>query len=80
MRRISKLSKNDFKKASDNELESYYDIFEDWDLIASSLKKQYGYSIRKEIDNLNWGELSSDIAGLLPDTPLRKCSSNSKRK
>lgn len=39
-------------------------------MIASSLKTQYGYSIRKEIDNLSWGELSSDIAGLNGDTPL----------
>lgn len=45
-------------------------MFDDWDLIASSLKTQYGYSIRKEIDNLSWGELSSDIAGLNGDTPL----------
>ena len=38
--------------------------------MASSLKTQYGYSIRKEIDNLDWGELISDIAGLKGDTPL----------
>lgn len=60
--------KNDFK-TSNNE-ETYYDLFDDWDVIASSLKTQYGYSIRKEIDNLSWGELSSDIAGLSGDTPL----------
>lgn len=45
-------------------------MFDDWDLITSSLKTQYGYSIRKEIDDLSWGELSSDIAGLNGDTPL----------
>ena len=45
-------------------------MFEDWDLIASSLKTQYGYSVRKEIDDLSWGELSSDIAGLNGETPL----------
>lgn len=38
--------------------------------MASSLKSQYGYSIRKEIDVLDWGELISDIAGLNGDTPL----------
>lgn len=48
----------------------WYDLFEDWDLIASSLKTQYGYSIRQEIDKLSWGELCSDIAGLNGDTPL----------
>lgn len=60
--------RNDFK-TSNNE-ETYYDLFDDWDVIASSLKTQYGYSIRKEIDNLSWGELSSDIAGINGDTPL----------
>lgn len=60
--------RNDFQKTNDND--TWYDLFEDWDLIASSLKTQYGYSIRKEIDNLCWGELSSDIAGLNGDTPL----------
>lgn len=60
--------RNDFKTI--NNTDTYYDLFEDWDLIASSLKTQYGYSIRREIDNLSWGELSSDIAGLKGDTPL----------
>lgn len=60
--------RNDFQKTSD--YETWYDLFDDWDLIASSLKTQYGYSIRKEIDSLSWGELSSDIAGLNGDTPL----------
>lgn len=38
--------------------------------MASSLKTQYGYSIRNEINNLDWGELISDISGLKGDTPL----------
>ena len=38
--------------------------------MASSLKTQYGYSVRKEIDNLDWGELISDISGRKGDTPL----------
>lgn len=60
--------RNDFKDS--NTTDTWYDLFEDWDLIASSLKTQYGYSIRKEIDSLSWGELCSDIAGLNGDTPL----------
>lgn len=60
--------RNDFNNNSI--YETYYDLFEDWDLIACSLKTQYGYSIRREIDNLSWGELSSDIAGLSEETPL----------
>ncbi len=60
--------KNDFKNQSNSE--AWYDFEEDWELIASSLKTQYGYSIRKEIDNMSWAELSSDISGLMGDTPL----------
>ena len=52
--------RNDFNNPST--YDPGYDLFEDWDLIASSLKTQYGYSVRKEIKNLCWGELSSDIA------------------
>lgn len=59
---------NDFKNQSNREL--WYDMEEDWELIASSLKTQYGYSIRKEIDSMSWGELVSDISGLMSETPL----------
>lgn len=60
--------KNDFKNQSNSE--AWYDFEEDWKLIASSLKTQYGYSIRKEIETMSWAELSSDISGLMGDTPL----------
>ena len=60
--------KNDFKNQSKNE--NWYDLEDDWVLIASSLKTQYGYSIRKEIETMSWAELSSDISGLMGDTPL----------
>lgn len=60
--------KNDFKNQANNE--TWYDFEDDWELIASSLKTQYGYSIRKEIETMNWAELSSDISGLMGDTPL----------
>ena len=60
--------KSDFKNQSNSE--AWYDFEEDWELIASSLKTQYGYSIRKEIETMSWAELSSDISGLMGDTPL----------
>ena len=60
--------KNDFKNQSNNE--TWYDLEDDWELIASSLKTQYGYSIRKEINNMDWAELCSDISGLMGETPL----------
>ena len=60
--------RTDFKNQSNSE--AWYDFEEDWELIASSLKTQYGYSIRKEIETMSWAELSSDISGLMGDTPL----------
>lgn len=60
--------RTDFKNQSNSE--TWYDFEEDWGLIASSLKTQYGYSIRKEIEIMSWAELSSDISGLMGDTPL----------
>ena len=59
---------NDFKTAQNKEL--WYDMNDDWNIIASSLKTQYGYSVRKEIDKMSWAELCSDISGLMGDTPL----------
>lgn len=59
---------SDFKTTKNNE--NWYDLEEDWDLIASSLKKQYRYSIRKEINEMCWAELCNDISGLMSDTPL----------
>ncbi len=69
MRRISSLSRNDFKNNSDN-IENWYDLFDDWKLIESSLTKQYGIRIRKDISTMEWAELSSLISGLMADTPL----------
>lgn len=68
MRKVTRKWRNDFNNNST--YDPGYDLFDDWDLVASSLKTQYGYSIRKEIDSLDWGELISDIAGLKGDTPL----------
>ncbi len=68
MRYRTRKWKNDFKNQQNNE--KWYDLEEDWELIASSLKTQYGYSIRKEIEIMSWAELSSDISGLMGDTPL----------
>ena len=68
--------KPDFAKP--NNSESWYDIEDDWELIATSLKTQYGYSVRAKIDTMDWGELAQDISCLMPDTPLRECRSNKK--
>lgn len=67
-RRISSNSRNDFKAVTNREY--WYDLFSDWDLIEASINKQYGIRIRKDVHDMQWGELSSLISGLMPDTPL----------
>lgn len=60
--------RNDFKNSRENNI--YYDLYEDWDLIESSIAQQYGIRIRKEIQTMEWAELSSYISGLNAETPL----------
>ena len=50
--------------------ESWYDFYDDWDLIESSIAQQYGIRIRNEIDTISWSEVKMLISGLLSDTPL----------
>lgn len=63
-----KKQNSDFKSQSQNN-STYYDLFDDWSLIESSFASQYGIRLRKEPD-MTWGEFSSLLSGLLPDTPL----------
>lgn len=57
-----------FKTTTKNN-NSYYDLYEDWDLIESSITKQYGIRIRQNTD-MEWNEFCNLISGLMPDTPL----------
>lgn len=50
--------------------EAWYDLVDDWDLIESSFSQQYGIRLRKTIDDMEWGEFISLLAGLNGDTPL----------
>ena len=60
--------KPDFANSA-NQIESWYDIREDWTLIESSLAKQYGIRIRQHTD-MQWTEFCIFVSGLMPDTPL----------
>lgn len=51
---------------------SWYDFYDDWDLIESSITQQYGIRLRNEINTISWSEVRMLISGLLPDTPLGK--------
>lgn len=52
-----------------NSGESYYDLFDDWELIEASFLKQYGIRLRTE-DDMSWSEFCSLLSGIMPDTPL----------
>lgn len=49
---------------------SWYDFYDDWDLIESSIAQQYGIRLRNEIQTITWSEVKMLISGLLSDTPL----------
>lgn len=59
--------RNDFQSQNS---EAWYDLVDDWDLIESSFSQQYGIRLRKTIDDMEWGEFISLLAGLNGDTPL----------
>lgn len=49
---------------------NWYDFYDDWDLIESSIAQQYGIRLRNEIKTISWTEVKVLISGLLSDTPL----------
>lgn len=49
---------------------SWYDFYDDWELIESSVAQQYGIRLRNEINTISWSEVKMLISGLLSDTPL----------
>lgn len=49
----------------------YYDLLEDYDLIASSFSTQYGIRLyKKDFEEMSWMEFRALLEGLGPDTPL----------
>lgn len=59
--------KHDFSKPQHNT--SYYDLFEDYDLIEASFAQQYGIRLRQEED-MSWSEFTTLLSGLNGETPL----------
>lgn len=59
--------RNDFNNSN---YETYYDLFDDWNLIESSFAEQYGIRLRRNLKEMDWGEFSSLLSGINPDTPL----------
>lgn len=57
------------KRFNDGPAQRWYDLYYDWDLIDASFATQYGIRLRSEKD-ITWGEFSTLLAGLMPETPL----------
>lgn len=54
-----------------NKEEPRYDIWDDWDLIESSFRMQYGIQLRDDGPNdISYEEFISLLGGIMPDTPL----------
>ena len=57
------------QKKKRSQSESFYDLFEDYDIIEASFAQQYGIRLRAE-DEMQWDEFVNLLAGLNGDTPL----------
>ena len=51
------------------EVSSWYDIFEDWELIESSFAMQYNIRLI-EAEDMDWKEFCTLLSGIMPKTPL----------
>lgn len=58
-----------FATQSQEHSNSWYDLFEDWELIEASFLQQYGIRLRKE-DDMQWTEFTSLLSCINSDTPL----------
>ena len=52
-----------------NQIDVWYDLFEDYDAIEASFAQQYGIRLRAE-DEMLWDEFINLLSGLNGDTPL----------
>ncbi|MNJ59063.1 Bacteriophage Gp15 protein [compost metagenome] len=66
--RNTRLLRRDFLRPS-KRTEQWYDLYEDWGLIESSIAMQYGIRLRTEPD-MTWDEFCTLLAGIMPETPL----------
>ena len=48
--------------------ETWYDLFEDWNLIEASFAQQYGIRLRREA--MCWSEFCTLLSGIGHETPL----------
>ena len=52
--------------------EPYYDLIDDWDLIASSFLSEYGIRLSKDLHGMHWSEFRALLSGLSAESALRR--------
>ena len=53
----------------------YYDLSEDWELIAASFQSMYGMRLARVLRDMKWREFAALLSGLGADTPLGRVAS-----
>ena len=48
----------------------YYDLIEDFDLIAASFQTQYGIRLSRDLQGMKWNEFKALLIGISSETPL----------
>ena len=48
----------------------YYDLSEDWELVAASFQSMYGIRLPRQLRDMKWREFAALLAGLDAETPL----------
>jgi len=48
----------------------FYDVLEDWELVAASFQSMYGMRLSRELRDMKWREFAALLQGLDERTPL----------
>ena len=58
------------RKINRESSDPYYDLIEDFDLIAASLQTQYGIRLSRDLQGMKWSEFKALLIGIGSETPL----------
>ena len=58
------------RKSNRESNDPYYDLIEDFDLIAASFQTQYGIRLSRDLQGMKWNEFKALLIGIGSETPL----------
>ena len=58
------------RKINRESSDPYYDLIEDFDLIAASFQTQYGIRLSRDLQGMKWNEFKALLVGIGSETPL----------